>query len=270
MYFKRKECPNCNSIHDEMLDYCPFCGQRNDAHEKFKKAHPLTFVPVYKEILLALFGLFGFVILNIVFSYAFNSAYQDNQVRGLMLINTASYLVFFLFVLAMLFPYYKDIFSKFKIGWAYLFGGIGFTALFVFSIVYGNLISIIRPETGTGGNQSAVNSMVLTYPLISVLVVGIIGPICEECAYRIGLFTFLRRIHPVLAYIGTAIIFGLIHFDFGAEDLITELIYLVEYIFAGVTFAFLYDKKGIAASTFAHVLNNMLSIVLILLNNLIV
>lgn len=266
MYFKKKECPSCHYTHDEMLDYCPFCGARNESQQDFKRRHPMTFIPFYKEIILALLGFIGFDLISILFQLIFYNAYQANQVKGLMLINTATYILFFLICILILAPYFKDILNKFKIGWAYLFGMAGFIVLISFSTFYGMLTDILYPQGGTGGNQSSVTQMVLAYPVISIFIIGIIGPICEECAYRIGLFTLLRRVHPALAYVGTAFIFGIIHFDFSNPDLITELIYLGNYMFGGLTLSFVYEKKGLAASTTTHILNNMLSILMIVVS----
>ena len=273
MFFKKTRCPNCDGLHDEMLDYCPFCGVRNEVNAEFKKRHPLSLFPWYWELYFFLLGLLGFVLFNLIFSIAFRSIYNEDPDRGLMLINSLSYLAFFLMVAVVIVPnrgYRKDIFSKFKIGTAYMWAGIGFAALIGFSITYNIFVQIFFPETGEGGNQTAVVDMVTNYPLISLLIVGIIGPICEEVAYRVGLFTFLRRIHPSVAYIGTAIVFGLIHFDFSSSDMLTEVVYLQNYIFAGLCFSFVYDKKGFAASTFAHISNNVFSILLTLMSSQIV
>ena len=273
MYFKKTRCTGCESSFDEMLDYCPFCGRKNNENSDFKRRHPLTFIPWYLELTLALLGLIGFQLFALVFSIVFAGTYQEDEGRGLMLLNVCSYLAFFLVVFLLLFinsNYRKDIFNKFKIPLAYMWAGIGFGVLIAFSITYGNIVEMIFPDIGEGANQTAVNNMVLSYPLISILVVGIIGPICEEAAYRIGLFTLLRRVHPSLAYIGTAIVFGLIHFDFFNSDMLTEIVYLQNYIFAGLCFSFIYDKKGIAASTLAHISNNMFSIFAILLASQIV
>ena len=269
MFFKKTTCPNCNAHHDEMSDFCPYCGIRNEANSEFKLRHPMTFVPWYKEMTLALVGLIGFTLFNLIFAIIFQvilkEAYKENATYSLMLVNTASYLGFFLVVVILMAPYLRDIANKFKIPSAYLFGLLGFIVLLGASITMGYIIQVIRPGTGEGGNQSAVSDMVRNYPWISILIVGIIGPICEEVAYRVGLFTLLRRVHPSLAYIATALIFGFIHFDITSTDLITEFLYLPEYMFAGLVFAFVYDKKGIVGSSIAHILNNMFSILMILL-----
>ena len=265
MYFKKTRCPNCQGLHDEMLDYCPFCGVRNEEHSEFKRRHPMTFIPWYRELMLFLIGCFGLIVFSLVFSLAFRDAYQADKELGEMLINTASYLSLFIILLIVLFPYFRDIFNKFKNPFSYMWAGIGIGALLVFSYAYSIIITILLPDVGTGANQTAVSNMVVRYPLISILIIGVIGPICEELAYRVGLFTLLRRIHPSVAYIGTALIFGFIHFDFTSADMLTEFVYLANYIFAGLCFSFIYEKGGFTASLLAHISNNIYSILMIFL-----
>ena len=112
--------------------------------------------------------------------------------------------------------------------------------------------------------------MVKTYPLLSVLILGFLGPAVEEFTYRVGLFSFLTRVHKALAYAVTIVIFGLIHFDFTATgaNMVNELIHLPIYMFSGAALCVLYDFMGLSASLSAHVTNNLLSIIptILLLN----
>ena len=269
MYFKKTRCPNCDSLHDEMNECCPYCHTVNETNAEFRKKHPMSFVPWYKELIFALVGLVGFTVINLFVSLILllflGEGYGEDEAYALMLINTLSYVIFFIIVCALLIPNWRVILNKFKIPMAYLFGAIGFIVLVSFSIGYGYLVDFIYPSGGEGGNQSAVSEMVINYPIISFIIVGFVGPICEEIAYRVGLFTLFRRVHPVLAYAGSALIFGLIHFDFFNPDILVEFLNLPHYVFAGLCFGFLYERKGLAASTTAHILNNLLSIVMIII-----
>lgn len=265
MYFKKTQCPNCQSTHDEMLDYCPFCHSRNELHQDFRKRHPLTFIPWYRELMMFLIGFMGMTAIALVFSFVFANIYQNNNELGEMLVNTFTYIALFVILVLVLLPYLRNLMDRFKNPFAYMWAGIGTAALLVFSIVYSVIIQTLIPDIGEGGNQTAVNNMVVSYPLVSILIIGIIGPIAEELTYRIGLFSLFRRVHPVLAYAGTAIIFGFIHFDFTSATISTEFIYLINYMFAGLCFSFIYDKGGFAASTLAHISNNLYSVLSILL-----
>ena len=109
-----------------------------------------------------------------------------------------------------------------------------------------------------------MESVVSSYPAFSIIVLGIIGPICEEIGYRLGLFDLLKRCHIALAYVATALVFGFIHFDFTQISSITEWINLPNYLISGAILCLTYDRFGFGASVLAHVFNNVLAIVLIL------
>ena len=271
MYFKKRQCPNCETKYDEMSDYCPHCMARNDENLEFKKRHAMSFLPWGRELALFLTGWIGLLGLQVIMTLFIPLFGSIDKVTSSMLINSLSYASLFLILFAIgtipTWAYVRDIFSKFKIGWAYLFGAVGFIVLASMSFFSSFIIQLVRPGAGEGGNQTAIVELVKNFPLISIFIIGIIGPICEELTYRVGLFTLLRRVHPALAYIVTALLFGLIHFDYGSQDLVLEFLYLPNYIFAGVCFSFLYEKKGFATSTFAHVLNNLLSVCLIILTS---
>ena len=141
------------------------------------------------------------------------------------------------------------------------------------------IIQLLQIDVSDNINQSSAVNLVVTYPLLSIIVIGVIGPLCEELAYRAGLFSFLKRINSIFAYIISALIFALIHFDFNSiivgfetsnwSILINELINLPPYVFAGLTFTFLFEKFGFGCGLFAHILNNVYSIFATLLLNFI-
>ena len=138
---------------------------------------------------------------------------------------------------------------------------------------YNGITQIIYP-TGPNANQTAINSLLGSYPLFCILVLGILGPVVEELTYRIGLFSFLMRTKRWIAYLVTIVIFALIHFDFMSivpavrgdpSDLIKELINLPSYLFAGGVLCVLYDTVGFSASLVAHIGNNLYSIIVSIL-----
>ena len=69
----------------------------------------------------------------------------------------------------------------------------------------------------TGGNEEGVRGIVDQFPVLSLIVLGVLGPACEELAYRSGAFNLLRRWNRVVAYIVVGILFGFIHFRPTAE-----------------------------------------------------
>lgn len=264
MYFKSKYCNKCGAKIDEMLDFCPFCGTRNLEHEDFKKKHPLTFFPISRQLFLAGAGLIGLTLFSVLFTLIFNNVFPTDPITKNILVVSLSYALFFIFVVLSSFPFYKSLLLIAKKWDGYIFGIIGAGVLIGGTYLINYIMGILYPPLSPGGNQGTINVLVKAFPVISIIIFSIIGPICEEFAYRVGLFTFFRRIHPLLAYLGTAIIFAFIHFDYTAADIVNEFAILPSYLWGGLVFSVLYDYKGAGASTTAHIINNLVSIIIIL------
>ena len=103
------------------------------------------------------------------------------------------------------------------------------------------------------------------YIVFALIIFGLIGPICEELTYRVGLYSLTKRWNRTAAYIITPIVFGLIHFNWesltiGGNTLVNELCNLPDYIVAGVLFSYYYEKGGFACSATAHVVNNLVAL----------
>jgi membrane protease YdiL (CAAX protease family) len=106
---------------------------------------------------------------------------------------------------------------------------------------------------------------VKNFPLISFINFVLLGPIVEELTYRLGLFSFLKQRNRWVAYIVTVGLFAIIHFNFNQDNIINELLNLPFYATAGLYFCWLYEKQGFAVATIAHITNNLISFVSILL-----
>jgi membrane protease YdiL (CAAX protease family) len=279
--FKRIECQNCHTNYDEYAENCPSCGQENGSYPLNKKKFSLTFLNPIKQAFVFLLGWGGLKIISLLISlivnqiaaglYSYESeAYYEflssNKVS--MLLNFLSYATIFVAMLALL---WNDIFivlKKFKKIRPLIYGiGFGFL-LVVVNAAYFMILKLCGVSTGDNGNESAISSMMLSYPFTSFLAFCLLGPIVEEFTYRLGLFSFVRRINRYLAYILTALIFGIIHFSFSAftnpdsSVLINELLNLPSYIFAGLLLCYYYEKEGIACSIYAHVTNNLFSFII--------
>ncbi|MGE4342422.1 MAG: lysostaphin resistance A-like protein [Bacilli bacterium] len=243
-----------------------------------KTPNPKT--PIWQDlvlIFLAFVGLDLIVMLTqaIAMGIMRSQGYSDFAIQGyfngydfLSIANFARYSVVFLLMIAVLFfsktllPILKT-FKKFR---TYLYGiGWGFIVIFT-SIVYNNIIGYIVSDYGSNENQNAVESVIKLYPLLSVIWIPFLGPIVEELGYRLGLFNTLKKVNRLLAYIATALIFGLIHFnipatsepDFWAKFGI-EVLNLPGYIISGLAFNYIYEKENIGTSIVAHVTNNFVS-----------
>ena len=125
---------------------------------------------------------------------------------------------------------------------------------------YIGLINLFYPAT-TSGNEEAVRNAIDAFPIASVFIFGLVGPMCEELTYRSGLFGLLRRWHRIPAYIITGIVFGLIHFQYNTTDLVKEFLFLPTYIVPGLLFALAYDMYGLPCSYTAHAFNNLFAVI---------
>ena len=157
---------------------------------------------------------------------------------------------------------WKQLLKFFKNWESYVYGIAFAILLYGGGMIINILMSPFAVETNT--NQSLVNTYLAWYPVPSILVMGIIGPIVEECTYRIGLFSFLRRLNRWAAYAITIFVFALIHFSFDPNTIVNELLNLPSYILAGAVFCIAYDLKGPVCSSFAHIVYNTCSLVLIM------
>lgn len=175
-------------------------------------------------------------------------------------INFASYFVTLGIIFLILSNNSNQFFKEFANKWTWIYGlGFGFLLMIASSAVtaFMNLFQ----QVGENANESAIDSITTSFPVLSVIVFGLLGPICEEFTFRVGLFSFLKKYNRIAAYLGTAIVFGFLHFTFNPSTIITELINLPSYIVAGLLLCYFYDYKGIGASTVAHMTNNLFAII---------
>ena len=128
------------------------------------------------------------------------------------------------------------------------------------TILYNSIIAQFI-ELPKNANEDIAEQMIKQYPVICFFILGFIGPICEELTYRFGLFGLLKKKNRILAYIVSALVFGIIHFDF-TGDLIVELLNLPTYIICGALFGLAYDLCGFEASLTAHITNNLYAVIL--------
>lgn len=226
-----------------------------------------------KQIGLFLIGWAGFQVLGTIISVIVGLIFSNS--RGIevsealarndasMIVNSSCYCILIITLLLLL---YKDIgqyLQSFKKPVAYLAGFVCLSAILGFNIIYNIILTFIKTPVAGNVNQQGLESIDEVYPVASMIVFGIIGPICEEITYRVGLFSLFKRKSKVLAYIGTAVVFSLIHFNFVPSSLINELLNLPFYIFAAIAFSFTYDKFGLAGSLTAHIANNVCSLALV-------
>ena len=125
-------------------------------------------------------------------------------------------------------------------------------------------------STENNGNQEMIEMLTLNYPTILFIVTVILGPICEELTYRVGLFGLLREKNEILGIVVSSLIFAAVHISFTDTTLIAELCAFPIYLTISFLLTYTYKRHGLAASVTAHMFINLASFIRILIyyNNL--
>ena len=288
------KCKKCNLSIDKGTKYCPYCGydqespvevepvERKDLISKEEKMYSKKAGNLYfhrengafslanlHHILLLVIHILGLNVLVLIFTGIFKAAGIIDSL-GLQAANSVLTLtVYPILLVALLLSLWEDfipVVKTFK-NWINIFYGVAFGAgLIGFSLLYNYIISITGAGT-SNDNQQAVESAISLYPVGCVIVLGIIGPLCEELTYRLGLYGFIRKRNMWAAIIVSSLLFGLIHFNFAAENkeqLINELLNLPSYVISGVILGFAYEKGGLATSCTAHIMNNLIATIIMI------
>lgn len=258
--FNKVKCNHCENEYDETFSECPKCHAVNESLDpNFKNIQMISWP---KQLSLFLMGLAGFNLLAVLVSLIMLRFDVSNLDRVLvnMLLNAICYTILFIVLFAIINVDIKKLLKSFGKWEPYIAGLCCCVIMLLFQILYTSILINCGVNFGNNANQGEINATSNSYPLLSFIIFGLIGPVCEELTYRVGLFSFMKRISKWLAYPVTILIFALIHFDFSGANLVNELINLPIYIFAGFAFSYTYDKFGFAGSTFAHILNNVISL----------
>ena len=235
---------------------------------------PYASHPGYKDwafrLTLFLVGFIGLDIVTLIIQIVLQLIIPEYFVKdspyyitGLTMMNTIRYVLLSITFVVLLFPRLKVLAKKF-LNWKGDLLGIAFGIGIILITIGYNLIISQFIDPGTNANEVAAESMIVVYPVLSIIVLGILGPVCEEITYRYSLFSMLDKKSKVLAYILTPLVFAIIHFDF-TGDLKIELLNLPTYIIAGLSLSFVYDKFGFNTAVIAHITNNLYAIVVTLL-----
>lgn len=204
----------------------------------------------------------GVIVYAIVVQGKVKTPELENQYS--MLTNVISYFTLLTILLILCIPHLGQIFGDFKHGKKIILGILSGVVLMGITTAYSLIIdSFMTLETN--GNEVGIEEMLIDYPIIIFIVVTFMGPICEELTYRYGLFGLISKKSKRLAYITTIIIFALIHFDYTNSDIMVELINLPSYLLAAAVLCYVYDKYGMTVSLVAHITNNFVACVSVMM-----
>lgn len=286
-YFSKIQCPDCGTGHDPKETVCKGCKREFPREDGGLFAGHLPISWIREMLFFLILGPLGLRLLALVVQLIFGMvitaqglATNAEELQSVMMsapwLGPTEYTIYgiaFVGAALLFIGKFPDLFKSFK-GWKpYVFGLAGFAIIIGIEFFYNLIIGIILRSVGIGNganaNQSTLYVLIDFNPFLAILFFGLIGPFVEECAYRVGLYGLSSRLGKVLGFTITAIIFGLIHFDFGGAfnfsrdgyaAAIREWTNLPIYMFSGFAFAYLYDRWGFACSYTSHALNNVFAI----------
>lgn len=257
--FAKVACPSCGLSLDPEMCKCPECGHVVNERKEFAQIQPDRFyVSPLKQLILFFVVYVGLQLFSILVALSIYGFSMDDVTRN-TIVNYVTYTVLLAAVIAILWPYLKDLFRSF-LSAKMFYGLLGIVAIILLNYLYQLAISGLN--VGESQNQSALTVIVKAYPALSIIVLGFIGPFVEECGYRLGLFGFFRRINIILAYFVASVIFGLIHLQDWTS--VNEWLNFPTYLISGLVMAVLYDKVGFSASYLCHAANNLISVITII------
>ena len=221
-------------------------------------------LPLWKRLALAVTAIGGIYVAAIV---AGIFLIPIIPLDGGISIDLLAYAILFLLLLVILGTDIPKLFYHFKGLKPYIAGVLGFILVIFVNFAYESIINLFY-QIEDNMNQNEIVKVISAYPVASLIILGFVGPLCEELGYRTGLFGAINKWSKVIAYIVAPIIFGIAHFNipdpFTVNSLINEFINLPMYIFSGLVFCYLYDHYGFASSYTAHALNNISAVLSII------
>jgi uncharacterized protein len=261
-----------------MVMLCYDNKKYNSFMETFTLTSTIETISRQKRSFLFFLGLGGLLLFAVIFSFLYTIVAQQIlteleyesfilSTAFLSYINFSTYIVLFGSILFYLRSYLFSMFKGFlnlqniKKGFMYGLAVIGL------NIFVGVIYQIFNIQTTSNNNQELINSLVFSMPVISIITFVFLGPIVEEFTYRLGLFSLIAERNKWLAYAVTMIIFGFIHFDFTTTNITNELLNMPFYLLAGLAFCYIFYKENFAVVTYAHILNNLLSVISIMALN---
>lgn len=115
------------------------------------------------------------------------------------------------------------------------------------------LVNLLKQEAS---NQEIAVSMLTSFPLLGIIAICLFGPFVEEIIYR------LPYKKNWLSIIISTIVFTFAHIS---NFSLIQILFFIPYLFLSISFSFAYFKnENIILSTTTHILNNLISVVLLL------
>ena len=215
-------------------------------------------IPLWKRIALFLISLFSLFVFPFIAVYFVLGVPEPTRADALNFICYAFMVAAMFSIIVVDIPKYIPKLVNYK---NYIIGFLCGALIIFFDIVYINLVSL-HPMYATGGNETDVRASIVAFPALSIIFLGILGPICEELAHRAGVYKSLSKVNKLLAYFVSALIFAFLHFRWNNPNMIAEWLNFPSYFVCGIILAYAYEHGSIVGSCTAHITNNLFSIIM--------
>ena len=114
------------------------------------------------------------------------------------------------------------------------------------------LIGLLTPAKAN--NEEAVQEMIKSAKIISILAIGVLGPIIEELVFRKSFREVFKN--NLLFALMSGLVFGSLHVVLSLSSP-SDLLYIIPYSSLGVAFAYMYIKTdSIYTSMIMHIFHN--------------
>lgn len=180
-----------------------------------------------------------------------------------------SFIVNLLFLILIIFVYFKTLKKDFKSFFKDFFNNIeisikywliGFTVMII-----SNLIIVVITNGAIAGNEEQVRDLIDISPLYMLFSVSIYAPLTEELLFRKGFRDIIKN--KWLYIIVSGCVFGGLHV-IGNIGSPVDLLYLIPYCSLGIAFAYTYYKTNNIFSTICmHSIHNTMAIILYLIGS---
>ena len=261
-----KNCPNCQSYYDVTLNECPNCHKSNELHMQRDVSSEVVFLHPTAQIGLFLggFAYAGMLFLEIIVAIFFVGTETNVWKESILMFLT--YLLMLGGLISIpLFTRKKAFLLKFTRPVDYAFAAFYAGMIILAGLVISLFVSAFYSGSLSTGNQNKAVELIENYPILMFFASCLIAPICEELTYRVGLYSFLRRINKVLAILVSAFIFAFVHFTFDFNNIAGELLSVPTYFMSGVLLALAYEHRGPACSIAAHTFYNITAFLTIIM-----
>jgi len=268
----RIACPKCKNSVDAYLDKCPYCANERSVDILPKRFSSMTFVSDYKELLFFLIGTIGMYLI----SFVINTGIKGFPIKPTELKTALSFLLSYIVITAL----YVCVIShdankiwkqtkeqnKSPRTWIYIL--IGLAIIIAFNYGYTYILQACGVKIESTGNENKIVEMVKQCPAIAFFFTVIFAPLVEEFCYRVGLFSILRKRNRWLAYVVAVLIFTFMHFAGSLfndpAQMAKEAINIPLYIVPSLVLTIAYEYCGTSASLYIHIINNLISFIVVL------